>query len=573
MQLDTNINSQSFGLVADELNSTLQQATHVFESYLAERHDLGLIRQCEMELRQIGGTLRLLEVPGAALLADEMRNLCGAVLQDEGEHIEAKLNALSTAFFILPRYLEFIQSRGSDVPLMAITYANDLRVLHGQLPLFDGYFNATDGWLLSRDVKLKVRSQALENKAFDNALKPIRQLFQTGLLGLLRDSQPEMQFTIMNRALRRLCAILPNGQAQTFWLLASSVLECFIQQGLSLSPHRKRLFSGLEGLLRGSSSEDLRLNPILEHEIVFLLQLSAWQEGMGGKLLKAAKLTPTTLNDQQIDDLRRQMLGINYETVSTVLQELRVELRHGKDMLELLTQHQRSDEDEILPLTSLLTQIGEVLKVLNLPSLGETLASYAAKLKGLIGSDLSVHFGELESLAETLLFIDNSLAQIDRRKLNYSDLDNLTLEARENINVASLVDEAKLLAIAESKDAVTMAKRAIASYIESGLDVGHITNLPQTLNSVRGFFAIVQLPKAEAIGRQAVNFIKHYLETEETDLSQQQHARSLEMLADALISLEYYLADMERHHLGDEKILQIAEQSLTELGFPPRAAA
>ncbi len=570
MVLEKQINSQSLSLVSDELNKTLQQATHVFESYLAERHDLDLIRQCEAEMRQIGGTLRLLEIPGAALLADEMRDLCAAVVDDEGESIEAKLNVLSTAFFILPRYLEFIQSRSQDIPLLAIDYANELRVQSGRLLLSDSHFSVFDDWQFSRDVHLKLRSQELEGDALDKALKPIRQLFQGGLLGLLRDSQADMQLTLMSRATRRLCQILPSGTSQTFWLLAAAVLECFCEQGLSVNAHRKRIFSGLEGLLRATSSRDARHNPILERELVFLLRLSSWQEGLGAKLLRAAKLTPFEPNDQQISELRRQMLGINYETVSTVLREVIVELRRSKDLLELLTQHQRSDAEEITPLSDLLLQIGEVLKVLNLPSLGETLSTYAKRLVELIGSDLGQHFDELENLAETLLFIDHSLAQIDRRKLNYSDLENLSLEKRDSINIASIVDEARLLAISESKDTVTLAKRAIAAYIESGLELGHISNLPQSLSSVRGFFAIIGLSKAEEICRQSVYFINSYINRFQDGMPQQQHARALEMLADALISLEYYLADLERHHLGDEKILQIAEQSLTELGFPPR---
>ena len=80
--LQNNINSSSYALVGEELSNTLQQATNIFETFLAERHDLRLLDECEMALRQIGGTLRLIEVRGAALIADEMRSLCQAIVSN-----------------------------------------------------------------------------------------------------------------------------------------------------------------------------------------------------------------------------------------------------------------------------------------------------------------------------------------------------------------------------------------------------------------------------------------------------------------------------------------------------------
>ena len=81
MGLKVEINTSSYAMVADELGKTLQQATNVFETFLSERHNLSLLEQCEANLRQVGGTLRLLQIPGGALLADEMRALCSAILK------------------------------------------------------------------------------------------------------------------------------------------------------------------------------------------------------------------------------------------------------------------------------------------------------------------------------------------------------------------------------------------------------------------------------------------------------------------------------------------------------------
>ncbi len=567
VQLQLDINTSSYALVAGELGNTLQQATNVFETFLAERHDLQLLEHCEADLCQIGGTLRLIEIPGAALIADEMRSLCRAILANTDALPEAQLNALSTAFFVLPRYLEFVQGRGSEIALLAITHANDLRSAQRLLLLPDSYFYPAEDhpFLFSRDSALKLRGQPLEQNVLAELLKSVHQRYQRGLLGVLRDTQFELQLTLMSRALRQLCHSLPAGPAQRFWLLASAVVEAFAQGGLELNPCRKRLLSSLDGALRrlasGKPSDE-----ILEQELLFLLRLSSVQQGMIGKLLQAIGGQPSEIDDAELLRLRKQMLGLSYDTVSSVLNELRSELRHAKDILELLAQHGRSDDEEIRPLSELLQQGADVLLVLNLPSLSEVLTAHAKSLLGMIDSDLSKSRGALEELAETLLFIESSLAQIDRRKLNYDELDSLSIDKRDRISADNQVSEATAIVIAEAKSAIGMVKRALAAYIDSGFDSTHIANVPPSLDSIRGAFEMLKMRRLAAVSASAAAFVKVFIDRRTSN------AQLLETLADAMISVEYYLGELESRHLPDEKILLIAEDSLKQLGFPVEPA-
>ncbi len=569
VEIKTAINTSSFALVDAELNNTVQQATNVFETFLAERHDLQLLEHCETDLRQIGGTLRLIEVRGAALIADEMRALCQSILANTQELPEAQLNALSTAFFVLPRYLEFVQSHAEDIPILAITHANELRAAHRQLLLPDSYFLPETGFLFSRDSRLVLRSENLSEADFQALLKRVRQAYQRGLLGVLRDAQVEMQLTLIARALRKLCSALTGGPQQRFWLLATAVIEAFLNKGLELNPRRKRVLSALDGQLRrlaaGKPSDD-----VLEAELLFLLRLSAWQEGLGGKLLRAIGASPSELDDAELQRLRQQMLGLSYDTVSSVLNELRGELRHAKDILELLAQHGRSDDEEIRPLSELLQQGADVLLVLNLPSLSEVLNTHSKALLSFVGKDLSRHRSELEELAETLLFIESSLAQIDRRKLNYDELNALSIDKRDSISADNQVSEATAIVLDEAKSAISLVKRAIAAYIDSGFDATHIANTPTSLNTVRGAFQMLKMRRLAAVAVSSVAFMQAFVAR--GDIDPTRDAQSLETLADAMISMEYYLGEMERRHLPDDSILGIAEEALQQLGYPVATA-
>lgn len=563
MGLKVEINTSSYAMVADELGKTLQQATNVFETFLSERHNLSLLEQCEANLRQVGGTLRLLQIPGGALLADEMRALCSAILKSTAAVPEGQLNALSTAFFVLPRYLEFVQSRQSEIADLVIAHVNELRAAHNQLLLPDSYFAGADDFLFSRDSNLGLRGKSLAEAEFIAGLKRASHLYQSGLLGLLKDAHSPMQLIIMSRAVRRLRSSLEPGPQQRFWLLADAVLDAFVNQGLELNPYRKRVLASLEGQMRARLKNRLVLNEVLERELVFLLSISAYRDGFVGKVMKAAKLQAAEIDDGQLKNFRGIMLGLSYDTVSSVIHELRTELRHAKDVLELLAQHQRSESEELLPLTSVLKQSADILAVLNLPALAGTLTSHADALHQLVGCDLSKERGQLEDLADTLLFIDGSLAQIDRRKLNYEDLGEISLERRDAISADNQVSEARSIVIEESKAAIGLVKRAISAYIDSGFDNTHIANLPQLLDSVRGAFQMINANKLPAVTLGATEFMRRFVNREAVNPATD--VQALETLADAMISIEYYLNELGRRHIADERILLVAEDSIATL--------
>ncbi|GAB3381117.1 hypothetical protein NCG89_01265 [Spongiibacter taiwanensis] len=563
MTLRFEINSSSMGLVSEELNKTLQQATGAFETFLSERHSLDLLSQCEADLRQIGGTLRLLEIKGAALIADEMRALARNIIGNTEAVPENQLNALSTAFFVLPRYLESVQNNRAELPVLALSHANELRAAHGQLLLPDNYFSGPSPFLFSRDSKLRVTSDPVADTELPSQLQRQRQIYQTGLLGMFRDNEVQPHAQLMSRASRRLCGMAQPGPEQRFWLLANALLDAYCQGGLELTAQRKRVLAAVEGQIRAKLKERPVGNEVLEQEIVFLLQLSGCTEGLAGRVIKAAGIRPEQHTDAELRDFRHQMLGLSYDTVSSVLNELRAELRHARDVLELLAQHGSSEEEEISPLSQLLRQSSDVLRVLNLGSLADLLIGHRDKLDAMVGLDLAGKTDELDDLAEALLFVESSLAQIERRQLTTEDFADLSPEKRDQICADSQLAEARGIVIQEAKDIINLVKRSIAAYADSGFDSSHIANLPDFLHSARGAFKLMCMPKITEIMRASAVFMDRFVRRSNVEISEDN--RTLETLADAMISIEYYLNELTRHHQADERILALAEASLSEL--------
>jgi hypothetical protein len=72
----------------------------------------------------------------------------------------------------------------------------------------------------------------------------------------------------------------------------------------------------------------------------------------------------------------------------------------------------------------------------------------------------------------------------------------------------------------------------------------------------------LDLPRASTIIGHCISFIDEEL------LKQEKHEVALlETLADALISLEYYLGQLEVRKDADDAVLKIADDSLAALGY------
>src|SRR5690606_2850606 len=123
--------------------------------------------------------------------------------------------------------------------------------------------------------------------------------------------------------------------------------------------------------------------------------------------------------------------------------------------------------------------------------------------------------------------------------------------------------EAHIVLVEESQAGLALARRAITAYIESGNDRMHLLNVPATLETVRGGLIFLGMTRASDIIGNASRFIRESMLEQQATPDPQQ----LEVLADALTSIEFYLESAERSSVGTGDVLAVAEDSLAELGY------
>ncbi len=81
----------SLGMVRDELFATMGEAEQSLEHFILDRNNGSLLQQAVEGLQQVRGTLALIELTGAELLAQEILQLATDIPVGAGEERDGQL--------------------------------------------------------------------------------------------------------------------------------------------------------------------------------------------------------------------------------------------------------------------------------------------------------------------------------------------------------------------------------------------------------------------------------------------------------------------------------------------------
>src|SRR5690625_5691115 len=95
------------------------------EQFSSERNNAELLQSCIDGIKQISGTLSLLQLKGIDLLAQELVQHITDIPLGEESNTDRKLERLTSAFFILPRYLEYCLQTSRSMPMLLIPYRSE----------------------------------------------------------------------------------------------------------------------------------------------------------------------------------------------------------------------------------------------------------------------------------------------------------------------------------------------------------------------------------------------------------------------------------------------------------------
>lgn len=569
MQLSTadSLSFQSLHVVRDELVSTIEQAARDLEVYVGSFEETKSLEACIESIRQILGILKLLELKGATMLAEELLATAKSIQPGKSDAIaEKSIELVSKTFFVLSRYLEYVVQAERKIPVLLIPYINELRKFRREPVLPESFFFNIE--ITGSLTPPKVDAINVADKEFLPLLIRLRHMYQLGLLGVLRKRQVNASLGLMRRSLIRLQRLGNDKPLASLWWLANVAVDAMISQKMEIIEPRKMLLSRIDRIIRqvqkgGVSAYQAAAPKGLIKELLYIIVISGHDSPQVQRLKSAYELRSQPHSESTLSNERNVLKGPGAQTLKALVRELGIEINHLKKVLETAAQGIQAIDD-VDAFKNTLKKIAKTLSLVGMvgPS---SLLKEEIKLVNGWQSNKEIAEEDLDHIAKIVLYVESAINSIESAKFSRDQLANTSEENQNQVIATTELSQAQSIVMHECESGLSLTKRAITSYSESNFDSGHIQNIAKTLNTVRGGFYILGRERAARAMQSCVNFVEEVLSGDELPPTLKE---LLETFADAIIAIEYYLDSASTPQKLDDSVLQVAEESLAALGFP-----
>ncbi len=550
----------SLSLVRDELFTTMEETEQSLEHFIAERHNGSLLQQAVENLQQVRGTLNLIELAGAELLAQEVLQQATDIPTGAGEERDGQLSALSNALYVLRRYLENVDANRQEMPELLLPAINELRQAGAQPPLPESFF-----FSVRLDQSRPARMVAANVSADDT--RRLRHMYQVGLLGFIREDNPQAGLKLMLRAMARLDSLFGDESRGRLCWVGAAAVEAQLDGQLLPRKTRKQLFSRLDRELKQALANPAYEAPrSLLKELLYLVALADSKGEQASSVREVFGLNALPFTDHLLDEEYQRLSGPGQGVMRSLSSAIREELAGVKDLLDLIERGTAQPDS----FGSLHAQLGKLAKTLGMVGLSSAANALQVQLPVVAGWGASspAEFNDLHKLAEAVLYVESMVASLERGERRDQRPAATQPGDEGEAFAAHQLTEARIVVVDEAQSGLALAKRAITSYLESNGDRMHLANVPVSLQAVRGgLWFLGQERAAKLIGMCA-----DYIQTRMIETQQMPSEQMLETLADALSSLEYYLeGGAVLRPETSPSVLDLAEESVRALGMPVAA--
>ena len=549
----------SLQLVAREIAAELNEARLALEAYAERPEERGLLDRFAGHLHLGRGALRIAEVYGGSLLAEEMEHVAHYISAhaSHGSIDTDGLDALMRAMEQLPAYLDRVASGGRDVPLALLPLLNDLRAVRGGALLSEGTLLMLN---LHSDEPARPIATGPAGETSELA-KRLRPRFQRALLGWIRGDNVEQQLGAMSEIAEQFETASASQPVFQLWWVVGSILEGLRQRGLDGSVSIKRLLGQVDRELRrlqDTGEERYSQQPPLEllNNLLFYVARVTTQGPRVTGVRRSFQLDELLPVDERIDEARETLSAPSVRLMRTVAAAIREDLTRVKDVLDIFVRKGANQVEDLVPQLEMLRKISDTLGVLGLGALRDRVQGEIESLRAIVDRRSPPDDATLLGIAAALIEVEDSLdGQLVRLILpEAGPRADVAPQDEEFRQVQDAVLRECIVNMARIKEAVTQALGAPAE--AQGLD-----QVPQLVRGITAGLLMLGRQRAVEVMEGIGEALGGIMRPEPGALA----PHRLERMADAIVAVEYYMEMLQAGRPDHFNMLESAENCLGSL--------
>src|SRR5580704_118534 len=563
----TELATQTLHTVAREIGVALSDGRAALEAHVEQPGNLDLLERCRHELHQVQGVLRLLEIYGAALLAEEMEQVARYLISlgTERKNQDEALDALMRSMVQLPGYLERVLAGGRDLALVLLPLLNDLRAVRGSSLL-------SEGTLLVLNLKSDQQPQpadAVPGEApmtVEQWARRLRARYQVGLIGWIRGERIEQNLETLANVAKKLEQIATRQPVFQLWWVIGAVIESLQQHGLESGQSVKRLLGlGDREIRRLYEQGEARYAQSPAVELLNNLLYYVGRAESSGPRVNAVRasfrLTELLPVDESIEQERENLSAPSIKLMQTVAAAIREDLAKVKDVLDIFVRRGAGQPQELFSQVELLRKIGDTLGVLGLGELRAKVQFETDRLGKIVDGSLKADESLLVEIAATLIGVEDRLDESLVGMILPKDKDAAVAphgEDSEFQQVQAAVLRECIVNLARIKEAVTQS-------VGGTLDAAGLDSWQDLMRGMKAGLLLLGKARAVDVIEAITNQLKRVMQPGVHVLP----PGFIDRLADAIVSLEYYMETLQAGRADPWYMLDNAQACVQALEQQP----
>ncbi len=559
MNPDNTVEYNSLSWVKVQLDDVLSDAQSNLNEYIENKHTEHL-ENCIEYLQLIYGTLQMVEVYGAAMLAQEMLQTTTALLKGEVENDEDAYDVLMRAMLQLPDYLETIQAGSKDTPITLMPLFNDLRAARKEGLLSESVLFSPE--IEDADLDSNTEDSAsIEAGNLQAEVKKLRTHYQIGLLDFIRNQKEQAGLKRIKAVLNALEKVSSSAEVRRIWIVISTLAEGLIKQGIDSNLSIKMLLGAVDRQLKlildiGEKKFETEYSKELVKNALYYIGLCSVESERITAVKEAYKLNE--LMPQHEKDAATSIGGLNSELFNTVSKGITQDIEQVKDVLEVFM---HSSDQDVEPLVEVVDQLGKIADTYGMLGMGatrQTIMEQCAVLNKITDGSAQPNEAIISGVAFELLNAESELKEYISTRSGVVDA---TAQFGDQIVPASEYREVIRAVVKEALKNFSEAKEAVLSYVSGSGDKEQFEIILDRLNEVHG--VAMMLPLVRVCSQ--IEKLQEYIQVALIDNNRQASADEQDTIADVVTSIEYYFEALSEGRPGVEHGLNAGDKSAAKL--------
>ncbi len=564
MRLQDDIDFTTLTWVKGELDETLKQARLALEAFVEDPDDASQMRFCATYLHQVQGTLRMVELYGAAMVTEEMEHLASALQNRQVSALDEAYGVLMRGIVQLPDYLERLQSGHKDIPIVLLPLLNDLRAARGEKGLPESALFAPD---LSQPLPVSAAGPAIPLPELE-----LRQLgavarsqFQIALLRWFKGQDEDANLARMIEVCDRLVSTISQEEGRRLFWVAGSLIFGVRSGEIEATPQLKQTVGRVEREIKhlaDAGDTGFRVDPPREltRNLLYFIAHGRANSDRLAEVRNAFRLERFVPTQDELADAVKGISGHNRALLDTVAGAIREDLLRVKDALDLYLRKSDSQPAELSGQVDVLDRVGDTLGMLGLGVPRRVVMEQRDVVALVAQGQRPADESTLLDIAGALLYVEATLEdqvqQLGSQQAPTTASDTLPrAEARKVLEAV----------IKEAQSNFAQAKQCFVAFVESNWDHLQLADVQRLLGEVGGAMRILDLPDAAEL----LNAVARFTAVELVQHRRVPNGQQMDTLADALASLEYFIESVRDQRSDRGKILELARDRLNQLGYWP----